>query len=542
MDDHAPTAGVPHSRGSAATPTILLVTKTLRRLLLAVFMIAAVVVTAEAPAPVDAAAPSPIHPDNRPSTVPGATNGQFDASILLQVAPTCVAYYRAAPSLISMMAAARRDGIRLLPADCYRDYAGQVAMREMWCGRGACHMAAVPGTSNHGWGKAVDFGDMTFDSAAYHWLKAHAGEFGWNHPGVMEPGGSVPEPWHWEWVGDGGRMFPGSSHGFGNGLGLVVNGGHPAGHLDAAVGRESVNGWLGDFHASGWVIDPDTTNSIDVHMYVDGKGAAALRANKPRADVAELLAGYAAAPHGFEGDLTALYGRREVCAYGINTAGPGQNTLLNCVIATIGQHPIGSIDSTFVGTGTAVRGWALDANSTGAIDVHAYVDGQYAGAVTANRNRPDVDAVFPRNGKSHGFEVTVPTRHGTQTVCLYGINAGPGGNNLIGCNTVTSDRHPFGFLDSVRAAPGGLTVNGWVIDPDTTGPVEVHTYIDGRFAGLTMAGVNRPDIAAAFPQYGAGHGFSATYAAAPGAHTVCTYGINVGAGATGLIECKALAI
>jgi hypothetical protein len=38
----------------------------------------------------------------------------------------------------------------------YRTYAGQVLMRQQWCARGKCGNAAIPGTSNHGWGIAID--------------------------------------------------------------------------------------------------------------------------------------------------------------------------------------------------------------------------------------------------------------------------------------------------------------------------------------------------------------------------------------------------
>jgi hypothetical protein len=514
------------------------------RLLLAVLVaMTSVLVTAAPPNPAAAADTNPIHPDNRPTAVAGASNGALNEAELRQVSPACITYWRAAPSLISLLAAAHRDGIRLAPAECYRDYAGQVEMRNYWCGQGACHMAAVPGTSNHGWGKAVDFSDqfgsLTFDSAAYAWLKGHAGWFGWNHPGVMEPGGSVPEPWHWEWVGDGGRMFPGQNFGFGDGFGLVL-GGMPAGHLDGASG-DVLNGWFGTTTVAGWAIDPDTTNSVDVHVYVDGVGAGAMKANKPRADIAQLFAGYDASPHGFTAPVPVVYGRREICAYGINVGG-GNNALLSCIVATIGQHPTGSVDSVGTSTGTTVRGWALDADSSGSIDVHAYVNGTFAGASTADKARPDVDGVFPRNGVGHGFELTVPAQQGTQTVCLYGINTGPGGNALLGCRTLTSNRQPFGYLDSVRAAPGGLTVSGWALDPDTTSPIEVHTYIDGHGAGVTIAGSNRPDLAAVFPLYGPNHGYTATYAATPGAHSVCTYAINVAAGTNVLLECKSVVV
>jgi hypothetical protein len=519
------------------------VTRALRLLLTLLLAASAVVVLATPPAPVAAAGTNPIHPDNRPSPIVGASNGSLNDAELRQVAPTCVAYWRAAPSLISMLAAARRDGIRLVPAECYRDYAGQVEMRNHWCSQGACEMAAVPGTSNHGWGKAVDFGDqsgsLTFDSAAYAWLKGHAGWFGWNHPGVMEPGGSVPEPWHWEWVGDGGRMFPGLNFGFGNGFGLPI-GGAPAGHLDGTSG-DALNGWFGTTNVDGWAIDPDTTNPIDVHLYVDGVGAAAMKANKPRGDIAELLAGYDSSPHGFSGQIPVVYGKREICAYGINVAG-GNNALLNCVVATIGKDPTGSVDAVTTTTGINMRGWALDADSTNAIDVHAYVNGTFAGATTANKPRPDVDGVFPRNGSGHGFDVTVPAQHGQQTVCLYGINTGPGSNVLLGCRTLNTSRSPFGYLDAVRPAPGGLTVSGWAIDPDTTAPIEVHTYIDGRGAGVTVAGQNRADIGAAFPLYGPNHGYAATYGATPGTHSVCTYAINVGAGTNTLLECKSVVV
>jgi hypothetical protein len=42
------------------------------------------------------------------------------------------------------------------PYSSYRDFAGQVLMRRLWCARGNCSNAAVPGSSNHGRGCAVD--------------------------------------------------------------------------------------------------------------------------------------------------------------------------------------------------------------------------------------------------------------------------------------------------------------------------------------------------------------------------------------------------
>ncbi len=62
-------------------------------------------------------------------------------------------------------------------------------------------LAAVPGTSNHGRGLAVDLcgGAERFDGAAHRWLQANAGRFGWVHPAWARQGGRREEPWHWEY-------------------------------------------------------------------------------------------------------------------------------------------------------------------------------------------------------------------------------------------------------------------------------------------------------------------------------------------------------
>ena len=82
--------------------------------------------------------------------------------------------------------------------DSYRNYASQVAVRAA-----KPTLAAVPGTSNHGWGVAVDLCDgvQTFGSPQHEWLAQHAMAYGWFHPSWAQAGGSKPEPWHWEYAG-----------------------------------------------------------------------------------------------------------------------------------------------------------------------------------------------------------------------------------------------------------------------------------------------------------------------------------------------------
>ncbi|MEC5156077.1 hypothetical protein RCH23_003485, partial [Cryobacterium sp. CAN_C3] len=53
---------------------------------------------------------------------------------------------------------------------------------------------------------------------------------------------------------------------------------------------------------------------------------------------------------------------------------------------------------------------------------------------------------------------------------------------------------------------------------------------------------NRADIAAVYPAYGALHGLSEKVAAAPGAHNVCVYAINTGAGGHSLLGCRMVTV
>ncbi|MFD7023369.1 M15 family metallopeptidase [Promicromonospora sukumoe] len=84
--------------------------------------------------------------------------------------------------------------------DSYRSYVAQVAVASA-----KPHLAAVPGTSNHGWGLAVDLGAPISGgaSAEYVWLRVHGPDYGWDNPSWARPGGTKPEPWHFEFFAAG---------------------------------------------------------------------------------------------------------------------------------------------------------------------------------------------------------------------------------------------------------------------------------------------------------------------------------------------------
>lgn len=126
-----------------------------------------------------------------PGPLVGMDNGKLPAGTLTPLAtqPGHQLYAPAAASWNNLVAAARADGIEMRITDSYRDYAEQVDLvrRKGLYSEGG--LGAKPGTSNHGWGMAVD-ADVT-DPQTLQWLKTNGPRFGWVE--------SVPrEPWHWE--------------------------------------------------------------------------------------------------------------------------------------------------------------------------------------------------------------------------------------------------------------------------------------------------------------------------------------------------------
>ncbi|KQS59779.1 hypothetical protein ASG36_01640 [Geodermatophilus sp. Leaf369] len=93
---------------------------------------------------------------------------------------------------------AGRFGSPLCITDSYRGYAAQVTLYGQ-----KPALAAVPGTSNHGWGLAVDLcgGVESYGTAQYAWMVGNAGRFGFVHPTWADQGNGREEPWHWEFAG-----------------------------------------------------------------------------------------------------------------------------------------------------------------------------------------------------------------------------------------------------------------------------------------------------------------------------------------------------
>ncbi len=85
----------------------------------------------------------------------------------------------------------------------------------------------------------------------------------------------------------------------------------------------------GVFRVAGWALDQNApTRTTDVHIYVDGKGYGAFRADKARPDVAKAYP-RTGGNHGFVERVNAARGQHVICIFAINL-GPGQHRLMKC--------------------------------------------------------------------------------------------------------------------------------------------------------------------------------------------------------------------
>ena len=124
-----------------------------------------------------------------------------------------------------MISDAQADGVSLIPCSAYRSYSYQTGLynKEVnsWLAQGysdedarelASREVAIPGTSEHQLGLAIDFLtkgysslDQGFENTdAFKWLDENAYKYGWilrYQKGKEMYTGIIYEPWHWRYLG-----------------------------------------------------------------------------------------------------------------------------------------------------------------------------------------------------------------------------------------------------------------------------------------------------------------------------------------------------
>ena len=314
----------------------------------------------------------------------------------------------------------------------------------------------------------------------------------------------------------------------------------PIGFLESATVSK-----LNRATVTGWTLDPDVSTSITVHVFVDGAYRTQGVADGTRTDLETTVPGYGSA-HGYSISVDLTGGSHDLCVFAINVAPFGTaNPLLGCQTVVVPGDPIGGVDPALpIAGGVQVKGWALDADTTGPLDVHLYADGRFVTLAHADLARPELATSYPAMGTAHGFDGYVHLMAGTHRVCAYAINAPSTGttNTELGCQSVSVSGQSLGSLDLVAPAPGGFRISGWALDPET-GDASVAVTIDGAPARTIRSGVDRPDVGLVYPQFGPKHGFSAVVTATGGSHQVCATVINQGVGGADLpLGCRSVTV
>jgi hypothetical protein len=213
---------------------------------------------------------------------------------------------------------------------------------------------------------------------------------------------------------------------------------------------------------------------------------------------------------------------------------------IRSLASTRAPYTVGHVDALTAQPNGSFRiaGWGFDRRSSTPAEVVVEINGTEVARSATSVARPDVVTTFgPTTPAISGFDLSVASREGSNSVCVYIAEQSYGALRLIQCSTFGVSNAPIGFVDAVYY--NGLTVrlDGWALDPNTTDAIDVRLTVDGVLAATSLADGSRPDIAAAYPASGAEHGYWVEAAVPAGRRDVCLVAVNKLAGSDSTIRC-----
>lgn len=332
----------------------------------------------------------------------------------------------------------------------------------------------------------------------------------------------------------------------------------PFGFVEGIHGGQNQNAGGGVLPITGWALDDDGVERVE--LYVDGVVAGLADYGRNRPDVELVFPGYpdgALVGFGMFLDTTLYSNDLHQISARVTSNLTGEQTWLNSVTIQINNDtsnlaPFGAItfpnpSSEFYGTCdlsdssrrlSVVSGWALDVGiengDTGVKYVELLINGGlYANTVTSCFSDPDwggltncyglqsldVERIFPtvanspharfrfvldvgwlisEIGYSQGFhEITI--RSGDYYGNVANIAEIP---VAFFCDENTGNEGSFGFIDhpdNGELIDGIKDIYGWVLDGE--GVAEVQIWLDGQWVGDAAFGLPRPDVSSVYPGY-----------------------------------------
>ena len=122
-----------------------------------------------------------------PAELVGYGNGQVPAGALQSIGGEHRLYAPAAKAFTRMAADAKAQGVTIGVNESYRSLAEQQRLANELGLYSQGGKAAAPGTSNHGWGLALD---LQLDGKAQQWMRDNSHRYGFVEDVAREP-------WHW---------------------------------------------------------------------------------------------------------------------------------------------------------------------------------------------------------------------------------------------------------------------------------------------------------------------------------------------------------
>ena len=313
--------------------------------------------------------------------------------------------------------------------------------------------------------------------------------------------------------------------------------GGPSGRVTSAVKAPG-----GRIRVRGYAVDPDTAAAIKVHVYVDDKYVKGATADIARPDIADTHRDFGI-NHGFDVSVPVSDGSHKVCVYGINKAGGGKQRSAGLphregrrTGLRAPRHRRGRVRRR-AGQGLGHRSRHLGTHHHPGLH-RRQVGRRLQGRRLPARRRPrpsglrDQARVRPGDPRRSGAPHRLPVRHQRQRHRPAPAARLPDGHRrrerpatatpavrrVGGCRSGTSSRR--------RCRAISVRVRGWSIDPDTSKPVTIRVYLNGKWLAGFTADVRRKDVARVHPGYGDRHGFDKRIRIPRGRHQLKVYAIN----------------
>ena len=122
--------------------------------------------------------------DGAPKALAAYGNGKIPPAALESIGHGGHRLWAPAAKAFQAMHAAARDGIDIGVTNSYRSYDAQVDLAERKGLYSQGGLAAKPGTSDHGWGRALD---LDLDAKAQAWMRANGDRYGFVEDTPREP-------------------------------------------------------------------------------------------------------------------------------------------------------------------------------------------------------------------------------------------------------------------------------------------------------------------------------------------------------------------